>query len=44
MIFYINIQLILEAAAFAVKCEHYGEKIEAGIVLKKNHESNWRMI
>ena len=29
---------ILEAAAFAVKCEHYGEKIEAGIVLKKTHE------
>ena len=29
---------VLEAAAFAVKCEHYGEKIEAGIVLKKTHE------
>jgi len=29
---------VLEAAAFATKCEHYGEKIEAGIVLKKNHE------
>jgi len=27
---------VLEAAAFATKCEHYGEKIEAGIVLKKN--------
>jgi len=27
---------ILEAAAFATKCEHYGEKIEAGVVLKKN--------
>ena len=29
---------VLEAAAFAVKCKHYGEKIEAGIVLKKTHE------
>jgi len=29
---------VLEAAAFATKCEHYGEKIEAGIVLKKNHK------
>jgi len=29
---------VLEAAAFATKCEHYGEKIEAGIVMKKNHE------
>ena len=27
---------VLEAAAFATKCEHYGEKIEAGVVLKKN--------
>ena len=27
---------VLEAAAFATKCKHYGEKIEAGIVLKKN--------
>ena len=25
---------ILEAAAFGVKCSHYGEKIEAGVVLK----------
>ena len=31
-------EAVLEAAAFAVKCEHYGEKIEAGIVLKKNHK------
>jgi len=29
---------VLEAAAFATKCEHYGEKIEAGIVLKKNQK------
>jgi len=27
---------VLEAAAFGVKCDHYGEKIEAGIVLKNN--------
>ena len=25
---------ILEAAAFGVACDHYGEKIEAGVVLK----------
>ena len=25
---------ILEAAAFSVECNHYGEKIEAGVVLK----------
>ena len=25
---------VLEAAAFGVKCSHYGEKIEAGVVLK----------
>ena len=25
---------ILEAAAFGVTCDHYGEKIEAGVVLK----------
>ena len=25
---------VLEAAAFAVPCSHYGEKIEAGVVLK----------
>jgi len=31
-------EAVLEAAAFAVKCEHYGEKIEAGIVLRKTHE------
>ena len=30
---------VLEAAAFATKCEHYGEKIEAGIVLKKNQKA-----
>jgi len=30
---------VLEAAAFATKCEHYGEKIEAGIVLKKTHKA-----
>ena len=29
---------VLEAAAFATKCEHYGEKIEVGIVLKKNQK------
>ncbi len=29
---------VLEAAAFAVKCEHYGEKIEAAIVLKKTYD------
>ena len=29
---------IVEAAAFAMPCEHYGEKIEAGVVLKE--ESN----
>ena len=27
---------ILEAAAFSVECNHYGEKIEAGVVLKDN--------
>ena len=26
---------IVEAAAFAMPCEHYGEKIEAGVVLKE---------
>ncbi len=30
---------ILEAAAFGVKCSHYGEKIEAGVVLKKEDDS-----
>ena len=30
---------VLEAAAFGVKCNHYGEKIEAGIVLKKKKKS-----
>ena len=29
---------VLEAAAFGVKCDHYGEKIEAGIVLKSNKD------
>ena len=29
---------VVEAAAFAMPCEHYGEKIEAGVVLKE--ESN----
>ena len=29
---------ILEAAAFGVKCSHYGEKIEAGVVLKKEDD------
>ena len=29
---------VLEAAAFGAKCNHYGEKIEAGVVLKKNRE------
>ena len=27
---------VLEAAAFGVVCDHYGEKIEAGVVLKNN--------
>ena len=26
----------LTFSAFETKCEHYGEKIEAGVVLKKN--------
>ena len=30
---------VLEAAAFGVKCNHYGEKIEAGIVLKEKKKS-----
>lgn len=30
---------VLEAAAFSVKCNHYGEKIEAGIVLKDRKKS-----
>ena len=30
---------ILEAAAFGTKCDHYGEKIEAGVVLKNNSDS-----
>ena len=30
---------VLEAAAFSVKCDHYGEKIEAGIVLKERKKS-----
>jgi hypothetical protein len=30
--------LLMGAAVFATKCEHYGEKIEAGIVLKKNQK------
>jgi len=25
---------VIEAAAFAMPCNHYGEKIEAGVVLK----------
>jgi len=29
---------VLEAAAFGVKCDHYGEKIEAGVVLKNNND------
>lgn len=28
---------ILEAAAFGVKCSHYGEKIEAGVVFKNKN-------
>ena len=31
---------VLEAAVFATKCEHYGEKIEAGIVFEKESEGN----
>ena len=27
---------VIEAAAFAMPCSHYGEKIEAGVVLKNN--------
>ena len=27
---------VIEAAAFGVKCDHYGEKIGVGIVLKEN--------
>ena len=30
---------MLEAAAFGVNCEHYGERIEAGIVLKNQEFS-----
>ena len=30
---------VLEAAAFGIKCNHYGEKIEAGIVLKERKNS-----
>ena len=30
--------LLMGAAVFATKCEHYGEKIEASIVLKKNQK------
>jgi len=29
---------VLEAAAFGVKCDYYGEKIEAGVVLKNNND------
>ena len=30
---------VLEAAAYGIKCNHYGEKIEAGIVLKERKKS-----
>ncbi|MFL2884359.1 MAG: AMP-binding protein [Candidatus Pelagibacter sp.] len=30
---------VIEAAAFGVKCDHYGEKIGVGIVLKENKKS-----
>ena len=30
---------VLEAAAFGIKCNHYGEKIEAGVVLKQRKKS-----
>ncbi len=31
---------IVEAAAFAVACDHYGEKVEAGVVIKENSSIN----
>jgi acyl-CoA synthetase (AMP-forming)/AMP-acid ligase II len=31
---------VIEAAAFGVQCKHYGERVEAGVVLSKNANLN----